>query len=51
MLFHRGRSNREMDGTDRVFRKWFLEAEWVWETEQLVDELWKVRVELHSEQR
>lgn len=34
-----------------VFRKWFLEAEWIWETEQLVDELRKVRVELHSEQR
>lgn len=29
----------EWNRDQRVFRKWFLEAEWVWVTEQLVDEL------------
>ena len=40
MLLHKGRSNRETNGTEtRVFCKWFLDAEWVWVTEQLADEL------------
>lgn len=39
-LLHKGRNNRETDGTGtRVFRKRLLEAEWVWVTEQLADEL------------
>lgn len=40
MLLHKGRRDRETDGTEtRVFHKWFLEAEWVWVTEQLAEEL------------